>query len=205
MDTHKDIHSYIRTQCINTQIYTPGQRTQQLKKWWHTNLGECAHSPTYIHKYNIHTHIEYADKLSTLQHTATHCNTLQHTATHCSTHTIYTHTLNTQINSAHCNTLQHTATHCNTLQHTYNIHTHIEYANKHTRPEDSTIEAVMKHVFRGLDLEFIALYEDRDGSVSQVVIRFPDVIKRALYSMKKSPIISQKRPAFFRMNNCVWR
>ena len=35
--------------------------------------------------------------MSTLPHTATHCNTLQHTATR-------------------CNTLQHTATHCNTLQ-----------------------------------------------------------------------------------------
>jgi len=42
--------------------------------------------------------------VSTLQHTATHCNTLQHTATH-------------------CNTLQHTATHCNTLQHTATLPT----------------------------------------------------------------------------------
>jgi len=50
-----------------------------------------------------------AERYSTLQHTAAHCNTLQHTATH-------------------CNTLPHTATHCNTrcnsirrltLQHSY--------------------------------------------------------------------------------------
>jgi len=41
--------------------------------------------------------------VSSLQHTATHCNTLQHTATH-------------------CNTLQHTATHCSTPKHT-GVHT----------------------------------------------------------------------------------
>jgi len=44
--------------------------------------------------------------LSSLQHTATHCNQLQHTATHCNT---------LQHIAAHCSTLQHTATHCNTL------------------------------------------------------------------------------------------
>ena len=54
------------------------------------------------------THSSVCD-ISTLQHTATHCNKLQHTATHCST---------LQYTTTHCNTLQHTATHCNTLQHT---------------------------------------------------------------------------------------
>jgi len=61
-----------------------------------------------------------------------------------------------------------------------------QYTNKHTRPEDSSIEAVTKHIFKGLHPKFIALYEDNDGSVSQVVIRFPDVIKRALYSHKRA-------------------
>ena len=46
--------------------------------------------------------------LSSLQHTAKHCNTLQHTATPCNT---------LQHTATHCNTLQHTATPCNTLQH----------------------------------------------------------------------------------------
>jgi len=51
---------------------------------------------------------------NTLQQT---CNTLQHTATHwcnkaCERMTHLQHT------ATHCNTLQHTATHCNTLQHT---------------------------------------------------------------------------------------
>jgi len=47
--------------------------------------------------------------VSSVQHTATHCNTLQHSAAHCKT---------LQHTAAHCNTLQHTATHCNILQHT---------------------------------------------------------------------------------------
>jgi len=72
--------------------------------------------------------------LSTLQHTATHCNTLQHTVKHTTTHCntlqhavcmkwhdwcIWRVWLNTlQHTATHCNTLQHTVTHYNTLRHT---------------------------------------------------------------------------------------
>jgi len=66
--------------------------------------------------------------LSTLQHTATHCNTLQHT-TRCNTHLLLlllagrasdgeTHCNSLQLTTTHCNSLQHSAMHCTTLQHT---------------------------------------------------------------------------------------
>jgi len=56
-------------------------------------------------------HVLLAEKISSPQHSATHCNTLQRTATHCNT---LQH--NATHMTAHCNTLQHTATHCNALQ-----------------------------------------------------------------------------------------
>jgi len=79
--------------------------------------------------FNITRYILYIEMcLTTLQHTATHCNTLQHTATHCNTlQQVPRNTSKTQIlppgscpmsvnGHATTRTLQHAATHCNTLQ-----------------------------------------------------------------------------------------
>jgi len=58
--------------------------------------------------------------MTTLQHTATHCDTLQLAATYCTT---------LQQTATHFNTLQHAAAHCNTLQQHMKQHTGKTHCN----------------------------------------------------------------------------
>jgi len=80
-------------------IYDVG-RTPAIPLW--TNylymISSIPHTATHCNRTATHC--------NTLQHTATHCNTLPHTAKHCNA---------LQRTATHCNPLQPTATHCNKL------------------------------------------------------------------------------------------
>ena len=97
----------------------------------HTATYCNTHSATYCNTHG-NTHCNpHMLLLSTLQHTATHCNTLQHTATH--------NTLqHTSFATVACgqglgwrNTLQRTATHNNTLQLTATLCNAVHYTATH--------------------------------------------------------------------------
>jgi len=73
--------------------------------------------------------------LTTLQHTATHCNTLQYTATHNTVLGLFW-LPSTDHTATHCIILQHTAIHCDTLQYTM---TCLVLLGRHPRTYSHTI------------------------------------------------------------------